>query len=69
MISIVKDFKRAERSGNWIYNSSAHLYLQNMLRLNVSMTEYEFRAKGFFTNRRTHKFWAGVWSNMTIEQV
>ncbi|GBP17709.1 hypothetical protein EVAR_102235_1 [Eumeta japonica] len=33
--------------------------------------DYEFTqfTEGFFTIRRTHKFWSGVWTDMTIEQV
>lgn len=93
MISIVKDFIRAERSGNWnlhlkcvermlpyfhasghfLYAKSAHLYLQDMRKLTETINDdYEFMlftSEGFFTIRRTHKFWSGVWSDMTIEQV
>jgi hypothetical protein len=28
-----------------------------------------FKDNGYFTLRRTHKFWSGVWTDMTIEQV
>ena len=32
--------------------------------------EYEkFANDGFFTIRRSDKFWSGIWSDMTIEQV
>lgn len=33
--------------------------------------DYEFTrfTEGFFTIRRTDKFWSGVWSDMTIEHV
>jgi len=92
MVSTVKDFIRAERSGNWdlhltsvkrmipyfhasghfLYAKSAHLYLQDMRKLKQTINdEHEFERftyEGFFTIRRSHKFWCGVWSDMTIEQ-
>ncbi|GBP62150.1 hypothetical protein EVAR_40600_1 [Eumeta japonica] len=92
MVLLVKDFIRAERSGNWelhlkcvermlpyfhasghfLYAKSAHLYLQDMRKLkDIINDDYEFTqfTEGFFTIRRTHKFWSGVWTDMTIEQV
>lgn len=92
MISLVKDFIRAERAGNWelhlkcvermlpyfhasghfLYAKSAHLYLQDMRKLKDTINDdYEFTrfTEGLFTIRRTDKFWSGVWSDMTIEQV
>lgn len=88
MISLVKDFIRAERAGNWELHlkcvermlpyfhasghfldaKSAHLYLQDMRKLKDTINDdYEFTrfTEGFFTIRRTDKFW----SDMTIEQV
>ena len=59
-------------AGHLAYAKSAHLYLQQMSVLEKRMpaSEYEyFTKKGGFTIRRTHKMWAGIWSNMTIEQV
>lgn len=59
-------------TGHFFYAKCAHLYLQDMLELNkkVDSTEYRlFTADGFFTIRRSDKFWSGVWSDMTIEQV
>lgn len=39
------------------------------LPLNMPHNEYqEFTADGYFTIRRTEKYWCGVWSDMTIEQ-
>ncbi|XP_031784033.1 uncharacterized protein LOC116417072 [Nasonia vitripennis] len=92
MLAIVKNFIKAERSGNWDlhlkcieqmipyfhasghnnYAKSAHLYLQDMLTLKDVMDEHQFElftTKGYFTIRRSDKFWCGVWSDMTIEQV
>lgn len=54
------------------YAKSGHLYLQTMEDLDLKMSEKEFKdfsEGGFFTVRRTEKFWDGVWSDMTIEQV
>ena len=59
-------------AGHLAYAKSAHLYLQQMSVLEKRMpaSEYEyFTKKGGFTIRRTHKMWAGIWSDMTIEQV
>ncbi|CAH0552820.1 unnamed protein product [Brassicogethes aeneus] len=90
MISLVKDFIRAERTGNWelhlkcvermlpyfhasghfLYAKSAHLQDIRKLKYTIN-NDYEFTrfTEGFFTIRRTHKFWSGVWTDMTIEQV
>ena len=54
------------------YAKSAHLYHQEMCSLHDVMDKNEFQAyteKGFFTTRRSDRFWSGVWSDMTIEQV
>lgn len=92
MVQLVKDFIRAERSGNFslhlkcikkmlpyfhasghfLYAKSAQLYLQDMLKLETMMSDIEYQrfvTDGFFTVRRTSKFWSGIWSDMTIEQV
>lgn len=40
------------------------------LKENMNPYQYErFTTGGFFTIRRSEKFWSGVWSDMTIEQV
>ena len=53
------------------YAKSAQVYLQDSLELLNSMNpENDLYVKsGYFTIRRTEKFWSGVWSDMTIEQV
>ncbi|KAK3924286.1 Leucine--tRNA ligase [Frankliniella fusca] len=59
-------------SGHLNYAKGAHLYLQQMLSLETTMSALEFHkftSEGFFTIRRTNKFWAGTWSDMIIEQV
>lgn len=58
-------------SGHFPYAKSAQMYLQDMLDLESRMNPEEFKLfvdKGFFTIRRTTKFWSGTWSDMTIEQ-
>lgn len=92
MITLIKNFIAAERSGDWdlhlksvermipyfhatghfLYAKCAHMYLQDMRTLKESMDELEFErftSEGFFTIRRTDKFWSGIWADMTIEQV
>lgn len=50
-------------SGHFLYATSPHMYLQDMIQLETIMdpVEYEkFTKQGFFTIRRTDKFWSGV---------
>ena len=59
-------------AGHLAYAQSAHLYLQQMSKLKERMSEYEYQyytQKAGFTIRRTYKLWAGIWIDMTIEQV
>lgn len=58
-------------SGNILYAKACHLYLQDMFNLESHMDTEEYRKfveQGFFTIRRTDKFWSGTWSDMVIEQ-
>ncbi|KYN02784.1 hypothetical protein ALC62_06362 [Cyphomyrmex costatus] len=58
-------------SGHFNYAKSSHLYLQDMLQLREKMAPAEYKAftcQGYFTIRRTSKFWSGTWSDMCIEQ-
>lgn len=58
-------------TGHFNYAKSAHMYVQDMLQLKNDMdrNEYEmFTSGGYFTIRRSDKFWSGVWSDMIIEQ-
>lgn len=58
-------------AGHLAYAKSAHLYLQQMMKLETRMTPEEynkFTTEGYFTIRRTDKLWGGIWSDMTIEQ-
>lgn len=59
-------------AGHLNYAKSAHLYYQDMITLHEKMDpeEYEkFTTKGYFTIRRSDKFWSRIWSDMTTEQV
>lgn len=58
-------------TGHIHYAKSARLYLQNMLELpNRYPSLYrDFAENGYHTVRRSDKFWAGLWSDLIIEQV
>lgn len=59
-------------AGHYKYAEFGHLYLQDMLELEKKMdvNEYnKFVTQGFFTIRRTEKFFCGVFSDQTIEQM
>lgn len=62
-------------SRHFLYAKSGHIYLQDMLYLTKKAKEnpldYELRQftkEGFFTIRRSDKFWCEISSEMTIEQ-
>ncbi|GBN54399.1 hypothetical protein AVEN_219544-1 [Araneus ventricosus] len=49
-------------AGNIHYTKSAHLYLQNMSNLKTSLSDQDFErfvSEGYFTVRRSDKFWCG----------
>ena len=59
-------------AGHTAYAKSAQLYLQQMERLESVLppTDFEkYTNNGYFTVRRTNRFWAGIWTDMTIAQV
>ena len=54
-------------AGHLHYARSAQVYLQEMLNLANSMApgEYDrFTSRGFFTVRRSDKYWCGIWTGM-----
>ncbi|GBL74674.1 hypothetical protein AVEN_243563-1 [Araneus ventricosus] len=58
-------------AGHFLYAKCAHLYMQDMLNLKdrIDPIEYEkFMKDGYFTIRRTDKFWSGIWYNQSIAQ-
>lgn len=67
--SIIPYFHSA---GHFNYAKYAHIYLQQMMKLETVMSPAEYHQfvnKGYFTVRRSEKFWSGIWTDMTIEQV
>ncbi|XP_028418322.1 uncharacterized protein LOC114543611 [Dendronephthya gigantea] len=72
LVTIRKMLPYFHASAHLAYAKCAHLYIQQMSTLEEKMLPNEFEAftsKGYFTVRRTDKMWAGVWTDMTIEQV
>lgn len=58
-------------SGHLPYAKSAHIYAQEMTKLSDKLSEREydlFTNKGYFTVKRTSRYWSGTWTDMCIEQ-
>lgn len=58
-------------AGHFNYSKSARLYLQDMKQLEskIDPVEYKrFTEDGYFTSRRSNTYWAGIFSDQTIEQ-
>ena len=57
-------------TGHINYAKCARLYLQYMSNLHNTHPElYEQFSRGFHTVRRSDKYWAGLWTDLVIEQV
>ena len=59
-------------AGHLNYATYVHIYLQQMSKLHnlLSPLLYQrFAVDGGFTVRRSEKYWCGIWSDITIEQV
>ena len=58
-------------TGHINYAKSARIYLQQMLDLSNthSWLHHKFCEEGLFIVRRSDRFWAGLWPDLTIEQV
>lgn len=90
MIDILKQFIKAERTGNWklhlkvmkdmltffaaaghnLYLKSGYIYLQQMTELQKTNQDvYHHFTLGNHVVRRTEKFWAGLSTDLVIEQV
>lgn len=57
-------------AGHFPYAKSCHLYIQDMEKLHEKLSPEEYHKfvnNSYFTMRRSDRFWAGVWSDMTIE--
>ena len=71
LTTIAKMLPFFHAAGHFNYALSAHLYLQDMNDLESKMgfrDYHNFVSNGYFTIRRSDKFWSGIWSDMTIEQ-
>ena len=57
-------------TGHVNYARCARLYLQNMKNLHKTHPDlYDNFCQGFHTVRRSDKYWAGLWTDLVIEQV
>ncbi|XP_043269016.1 uncharacterized protein Nepl16 isoform X1 [Venturia canescens] len=59
-------------SGHHLYAKACLLYVQKMSSLRTAMdfVEYDkFCKQGYYTIRRSNRFWSGLWTDLTIEQV
>lgn len=59
-------------SGHIFHAKCTHLYLQDVDNLKTCLGEEgfkQFTELGYFTIRRSDRYWSGIWSDMTIEQV
>uniref|UniRef100_A0A1X7UP32 Uncharacterized protein n=1 Tax=Amphimedon queenslandica TaxID=400682 RepID=A0A1X7UP32_AMPQE len=53
-----------------IYGKRSRLYLQQMLELPTDYSWlYNCITQGYHTVRRSSRFWASLWTNLTIEQI
>ena len=89
MVELLRQFIRAERTGNWqlhlstlqkmlpffaasghnLYAKSAHIYLTNMYDLPTTNNQlYQHFMKGLHVIRRSDRFWAGLSTDLVIEQ-
>ncbi len=71
LVAIEKMFNLFAATGHSNYAKSSRLYLQLMREL---PTDYPwlyhcFAEQGFHTVRRSSRLWAGLWTDLTIEQV
>ena len=57
-------------TGHINYPKSGRLYLQRLLDLEINYpwSYHQFNEKGFHCIRRRDKFWAGLWTDLVIEQ-
>ena len=90
MVTILKKFIRAERTGNWklhlealremlpflaasghnLYTKSVRLYLQKMSELGITHPEIQQQFEnGHHVVRRSDRSWAGLSTDLVIEQV
>ena len=60
-----------EATGHFQYADSTHMYLQQMLKLPEKRpaTHKMFKENKYHSVRHSDKYWAGLWSDLIIEQV
>ncbi|KAL8563077.1 hypothetical protein ACOMHN_065219 [Nucella lapillus] len=90
MVDILRQFLKAERTGNWMlhlhalqrmfpflaaaghsqYTKSVHLYLQQMQKLkDRHPAVHDAFMQGHHVLRRSDRYWAGLSTDLVIEQV
>lgn len=71
LVAVEKMINLFAATGHVHYVKSSRLYLQIMLELpNYHPWLYKcFTEQGFHTVRRSSRYWAGLWSDLVIEQV
>ena len=71
MQSVGKMLNLFAATGHVHYAKSARMYLQQMLELeaNLPWVHTSFAEHGYHTVKRSDRFWAGIWTDLTIEQV
>lgn len=71
LYSISKMLNLFAATGHIHYTKSARIYLQLMLNLETThpWLYRRFAVEGLFIVRRSDRFWAGLWPDLTIEQV
>ncbi|CAG9765935.1 unnamed protein product [Ceutorhynchus assimilis] len=58
-------------AGHFNYAKCSHLYLQDRHEISAKFNTHNYHLytnMGYFTIRRSNKFYSGIWSDMTIEQ-
>ena len=58
-------------TGHFNYAKSARMYLQLMLELPAGhpWLYEQFTEHGYHTERQSDRYWAGLWTDLTIEQL
>lgn len=71
LVALSKMINLFAATGHINYAKSARLHLQNMLELetNYPWVSTNFAKHGYHTVRRSDRYWAGLWSDLIIEQV
>ena len=70
LVAVSKMINLFAATGHINYAKSARIHLQNMLELptNFPWVYSNFSENGYHTVRRSDRYWAGLWSDLIIEQ-